>query len=82
LVKISDIGSKSYYTTKEIREYASGKGYTPPSAEVACLLREKMSDRDIEALGVWYVVALHEPIKVGGYKNLELIPIDINERSV
>ncbi|MEX0649448.1 MAG: hypothetical protein WD200_00425 [Candidatus Andersenbacteria bacterium] len=32
-------------------------------AEVACLIRETFSDEDIEAMGLWWIVVMHEPIK-------------------
>ncbi|MEK7636692.1 MAG: hypothetical protein AAB362_03325, partial [Patescibacteria group bacterium] len=31
-------------------------------AELACLIREKFTDKEIEAMGLWYIVAMHEPI--------------------
>ena len=66
IVKVSDIGDKSYYTTKEIQKYASTKGYETTNAEVGCLLREVLRDKDIKALGVWYVTTFHTPIEAYG----------------
>ena len=34
-----------------------------PNAEVACLIRKKLSDKEIEAMGFWRIVVMHEPIK-------------------
>jgi len=50
-------------TTKEIRAEADRRNLTKPNAEVACLIREKFTDQEIEAMGLWWVVAMHEPIK-------------------
>ena len=33
-----------------------------PEPELACLIREKFTDKEIEAMGLWYIVAMHEPI--------------------
>ena len=48
---------------------------TTPNAEVVCLIREKFSDQEIEAMGLWYIAAMHEPIKdpVG---DLHLLRVD------
>lgn len=35
-----------------------------PNAEVACLIREKFSDEEMEARGLRWIVIMHEPIKV------------------
>lgn len=61
IVKHSDVGVNP--TTQEIREYAKAKGYDMPTPEFALLVREQLSDEDIEKLGVWYVLTLHDPIK-------------------
>lgn len=50
-------------TTKKIRAEADRRNLTKPNAEVACLIREKFTDQEIEAMGLWWVVAMHEPIK-------------------
>jgi len=61
-VTVRDLG-KERATTQEIKDYARTQGYEIPTPEIALLLREAVSDEDIEALGGWYVAALHEPIK-------------------
>lgn len=53
----------SYRVTKKIRTEAEGRGLTTPNAEVACLIREKFSDEELEAMGLWWIVTMHEPIK-------------------
>lgn len=54
--------------TSNIRAEADKRELEMPNAEVACLIREKFSDEEIEAMGLWWIVAMHEPIKdsVGG----------------
>lgn len=49
--------------TKNIRAEAERRNFTKPNAEVACLIREKFSDEEIEAMGLWWIVVMHEPIK-------------------
>lgn len=61
-VSVKDMG-KEWATTAEIQAYAASKGYEMPTPEIALLVREAMSDADMEALGVWYVAVLHAPIK-------------------
>lgn len=52
--------------TKNIRAYAQQMnllihGY--PSAELACLIRERITDEDMEKMGLFSIVTMHEPIK-------------------
>jgi len=49
-------------STKKIRAEADKRKLEKPNAELACLIREKFTDKDIEAMGLWYIVAMHEPI--------------------
>ncbi|MBI3685382.1 hypothetical protein HY250_03190 [Candidatus Azambacteria bacterium] len=48
--------------TRKIRAEADKRKLGKPNAEVACLIREKFTDEEIEAMGLWYIVAMHEPI--------------------
>jgi hypothetical protein len=52
--------------TKNIRKDAKNRKLTTPNAEVACLIREKFSDKELETMGLYWIVALHEPIKDSG----------------
>jgi len=63
---IKDIGDKLYYTTKEIEDYAFSKGYERLPVDAACVIREKFTDKDIEKLGLWYIVTMHESIEAYG----------------
>lgn len=58
-----ELGLDEYMTTQQIRDYAKGKGYETPKAEVALLIREALSDDEMKELGVWYVTTFHDPIK-------------------
>ena len=48
--------------TKTIRAEADKRKLTTPNAELACLIRQKFTDSEIEAMGLWYIVPMHEPI--------------------
>ncbi|MDP3794037.1 MAG: hypothetical protein Q8R07_04800, partial [Candidatus Uhrbacteria bacterium] len=52
--------------TKKIRAEADKRKLSKPNAELACLIREKFTDKEIEAMGLWYIVAMHEPINDSG----------------
>jgi len=58
-----EIFSDNERITKNIREDAKNRKLTTPNAEVACLIREKFSDKELEAMGLYWIVAMHEPIK-------------------
>ncbi|MFA6300840.1 MAG: hypothetical protein WC609_00650 [Candidatus Paceibacterota bacterium] len=49
--------------TEKIRTEAAKRNLTKPNAEVACLIRENFSDEELEAMGLIWVVIMHEPIK-------------------
>lgn len=49
--------------TKNIPKNAEDRKLETPNAEIACLIREKFTDEDIEAMGLIWIVAMHEPIK-------------------
>lgn len=57
--KISD----SDRITKKIRAAADKKGWLKPHWEVACLIRDTFTDEQLEQMGLWYIVVMHEPIK-------------------
>jgi len=57
--------------TEKIRAEADHQNLAKPNAEVACLIRETFSDKEIEAMGLWWIVVMHEPIKASdGNRNL------------
>lgn len=57
--KMSDIDR----ITKNIRAAAHKKGWFKPHWEVACLIRDTFTDEQLKAMGLWYIVTMHEPIK-------------------
>ena len=48
--------------TKKIRAEGALRKLSKPNAELACLIRLKFTDKEIEQMGLWYIVAMHEPI--------------------
>ncbi|TSC83408.1 MAG: Uncharacterized protein G01um101417_627 [Parcubacteria group bacterium Gr01-1014_17] len=57
--------------TKKIRAEADKRKLSKPNAELACLIRLKFTDKEIEDMGLWYIVAMHEPINDSdGYPGL------------
>ncbi len=58
--------SDSDRITKNIRTEAYRLKFGKPNAEVACLIREVFTDKELEAMGLWWIVAMHEPIKDSG----------------
>ncbi len=49
--------------TSKIRAEAKRRKLNKPNAEVACLIREHFADEEIEAMGLWAIVVMHEPIE-------------------
>lgn len=49
---------------ENIRVRATHRGFTEPDVEVACLIREKFTDGEIEAMGLWWIIAMHKPVIV------------------
>ncbi len=48
--------------TKKIRTEAEKRTLSKPNAELACLIREKFTDKAIKAMGLVWIAAMHEPI--------------------
>lgn len=49
--------------TKNIHSEANKRKLRKPNAEVVCLIREMFTDEEIKAMGLEWVVVMHEPIK-------------------
>ena len=49
--------------TKNIRVEAEKRNLLKPNTEVACLIRANFSDEELEAMGLYWIVTMHEPIK-------------------
>ncbi len=52
--------------TKIIRQEAEHRHLKTPNIEVACLIREKFSDKELMTMGLYWIVTMHEPIKLPG----------------
>jgi hypothetical protein len=50
-------------TTKEIRTFADERKFTAPNTEVACLICDMFMDEEIEVVGLWRIIAMHEPVE-------------------
>jgi hypothetical protein len=57
-----ELFSDSDRVTKNIRDEAVRRKLQKPNAEVACLIREMFTDKEIEAMGLWWIAVFHEPI--------------------
>ena len=49
--------------TKNIRAEADKRKLIKPNTEVACLIRENFSDKEIKAMGFTWIIVMHEPTK-------------------
>ena len=49
--------------TSKIRTEANKRKLIKPEAELGCLIRDTFTDKEIEAMGLVWIVAFHEPIK-------------------
>jgi len=61
-----DLFSDSNRITKTIHKEAKNRKLAKPNAEVACLIREKFTDKELEVMGLYWIVTMHEPIKDSG----------------
>jgi len=52
--------------TKSIRAEADKRKFQKPNAEVACLTREMFTDEELEAMGLWWIAVMHDPINAAG----------------
>jgi len=52
--------------TRKIRVGGDKRGLSKPNPEVACLIREKFTDEEIKAMGLCWIVVMHEPIEDSG----------------
>jgi hypothetical protein len=57
--------------TKKIRAEAEQRTLLTPNTEIACLIRDKFTDEEIEAMGLVLIATMHEPIAgLGGRPRL------------
>lgn len=58
--------SHSDRIVNKIRASADKRGWAKPHWEVACLIRDTLTDEQLEKMGLWYIVTMHEPIDDSG----------------
>lgn len=63
VVMRAPIFSSDLRVMKNVLAKASKGKYVTPNFEVACLIRFKFTDKEIEDMGLWGIVTIHEPIK-------------------
>lgn len=54
--------SDDHLITEKVRAEADKRKFSKLNAEAACLIRENFMDKDIENMGLEWVVVMHEPI--------------------
>lgn len=64
VVKGTRISNDDEVYTPELIEYASAKNWIRPRAEVACLIRDMFSNKQISEMGLDMIVPLHHQIQV------------------
>ncbi len=62
LVPGSEIENSSERATQNLLALGERYGYLRPQAGIIPRLRERLTDKQLEELGWWYIVALHQPI--------------------
>jgi hypothetical protein len=50
--------------TSKIRDEAGKRKLVKPNAEISCLIREMFTDEEIEEMGLWAIVAMHEVVEI------------------
>ena len=62
--------------TNGVRQEARDRGWVTPNAEIACLIREKLTSGDIYEIGYWWLVVMHQEILTGDPATYSLLFID------
>lgn len=62
LFKDEERETKNIYAFAENFKTPDNRGLMKPNAESVCLIRKKFTDKEIEAMGLARIVAMHEPI--------------------
>ena len=60
--KSTPLDDKDWWGIEEIRAEAGQRKLGKPEPEVACLIREKFTDEEIEVMGLSRILIMHEPI--------------------
>lgn len=53
-------------TTSDIRAEAKRRKLGKLNAEIACLTRDQFTNKEIAEMGLWAIIAMHEPVKDSG----------------
>jgi hypothetical protein len=62
---------KENRTTANRLAYGQSFGYGKPFAGIMPRIRESITDKQMEQMGIWYIVGLHDPIEdSGGYPSV------------
>ena len=62
------------FTTSDIINEAAILKFVKPNAEVACLIREMISDKEMGAMGFRYITVMHEAYELHNSKNATYAP--------
>ncbi|MBX4189227.1 hypothetical protein KW785_01365 [Candidatus Parcubacteria bacterium] len=66
-------------TNQNIWAEGERRGWLKPSMEHSGLLRELVSDEEIERMGLWALILMHEPVS-GSYGNPSILGVYRNDR--
>ncbi len=53
----------NYRTPADIRAEAQRRKFLNPCLEIACLVRDQFTDEGIGDMGLWAIIAMHDPIE-------------------
>jgi hypothetical protein len=59
-------------TTENVHAKAREMKLEMPNADIACLIREQFSNKEICDMGLWWIVAMHRPINVSAQNSFLL----------
>lgn len=62
VIKGEEFPTDAARTNEAIRALAKSRGYLTPPIEVAPLLRESITDKEIEEMGLYALIVMHEPV--------------------
>jgi hypothetical protein len=75
LMPATVISTDSERTTDNLRKKAIEFGYQKPLAGIVPRIRESVSDEQMKDIDVWYIAALHDPIKDSDGERLVLFAL-------
>ena len=75
VIKGEEFPTDAERTNEKVRAEAKRRGYLTPPAEVAPMLRESISDKEIEKMGLYALIVMHEPV-AGADDDLYLLGVN------